>query len=1066
MKTSKPWSTRSLSFLDRASTASNSTNASTDAPDDHGGDDIKVIVFEFLGNAGESVSTTAASSLAPLAAPSRERVSNGDGLHGKPNSTSGQDYSRPRAYHETFDTHSVASGAPVREQGFNKDEFGRHRLRQTTTAAAPSSSALSDGPPTRVRFFGVDEFNRTSAGDAASAAAPSSLAPSDVEATTDWLSNRDEYNRKLAGETASATAPSSSVPPDAPTTKRGFGLVEFLGKFFPSGTEDQEPDEDYSQRWCFRVAKTLDGTLGVTVDADKVTALPPVPEMHLPEIHQYQEITRAQYLAEATLFSKHDLLVGEIVEESKAFWRQPKVQRRAFLIFLLLVGVVVGVVVVVGGGSTSTSAPSIFDCSNTTIGCLYTGTQLLDFQDPDRLLIANCTDANFEIPSESCDCEVKVNVPTSPVGKTPERCQTCSFVAPVGGGLQVAYDCSNLLGGECVGRDTSDNCIVSNAPFLTTVELRDAVDDYLANNSSESSVARVYGWPIGIWDVSKIEDFSFLFSAFNFEDGNRFNPAAMNFNEDVSGWDMSTATTMRSMFDGARSFDQPIGNWNVSRVTNMNELFYGASSFNQPLADWNVSSVADMSYMLGSAESFNQPIGNWNVSSVTSMSYMFYYASSFNQPLGTWDRSSLKFLTDIFRDSGCRAVRGPPSCDYYDSISNPTNFDCSNTTSGCLLLGFPDPDSLLIANCTDEIPIRENCDCEVKVNVPTSPFGNPESCQTCSFVASADGEWRLAYDCSNVLSGVCVGRDTRNNCIVSYAPFLTTVELRDAVDDYLANNSSESSVARIYGWPIGVWDVSQIEDFSYLFSADEAVFGERFNTAAANFNEDVSGWEVSSATTMTSMFAGARSFDQPIGNWNVSRVTDMSFMFSRALSFDEPLEGWNVSSVMNMGYMFYSATSFNQPLGDWEVSTVRDMRYLFSYATSFDQSYTDWNVSNETDFRGIFTGADGIVEVQVKVQYDDLPLETGWALWDSTGTLIYSQPTGSFTTEGGTVTKTLSVALGTCIFEMIDTEGDGICCSFGSGSFGIAMNGEIVVSNNGQFEGIVQETFEVRAPTP
>jgi surface protein len=217
---------------------------------------------------------------------------------------------------------------------------------------------------------------------------------------------------------------------------------------------------------------------------------------------------------------------------------------------------------------------------------------------------------------------------------------------------------------------------------------------------------------------------------------------------------------------------------------------------------------------------------------------------------------------------------------------------------------------------------------------------------------------------------------------------------------------------------------------------------------------------------MTSMFAGARSFDQPIGNWNVSRVTDMSFMFSRALSFDEPLEGWNVSSVMNMGYMFYSATSFNQPLGDWEVSTVRDMRYLFSYATSFDQSYTDWNVSNETDFRGIFTGADGIVEVQVKVQYDDLPLETGWALWDSTGTLIYSQPTGSFTTEGGTVTKTLSVALGTCIFEMIDTEGDGICCSFGSGSFGIAMNGEIVVSNNGQFEGIVQETFEVRAPTP
>jgi hypothetical protein len=282
-------------------------------------------------------------------------------------------------------------------------------------------------------------------------------------------------------------------------------------------------------------------------------------------------------------------------------------------------------------------------------------------------------------------------------------------------------------------------------------------------------------------------------------------------------------------------------------------------------------------------------------------------------------------------------------------------------------------------------------------------------------------------------------------------------------DDYLADNSTGSAVASTYGSPIGVWDVSKIQGFSNLFSADESFLSEHFNSAAANFNEDISGWEVSSATTMTAMFAGARSFDQPIGSWNVSGVRDMSFMFSLAMSFHQPLGDWNVSRVTDMSYTFYSArpTSFNQPLVNWEVSSVRDLNYMFAYATSFYESFAYWNVSNETDMSGIFTGE---VLVGVRVQYDNYPRQTGWTLWDNTGILISSQSTGSFITPDGTVTKTSSVALGTYTFEMTDT--DGICCRSGSGSFSITVDGETVVSRLGVFEGIVQETFEVRAPAP
>jgi surface protein len=118
----------------------------------------------------------------------------------------------------------------------------------------------------------------------------------------------------------------------------------------------------------------------------------------------------------------------------------------------------------------------------------------------------------------------------------------------------------------------------------------------------------------------------------------------------------------------------------------------------------------------------------------------------------------------------------------------------------------------------------------------------------------------------------------------------TNEDLRRAVDLYLADNRNDTLVAQTYGWPIGVWDVSRIQDFSYLFAASKMYdIDHRFNTNAENFTEDITLWNVSSATTMRSMFQGSTSFDQPIGNWDTSSVTSMSFMFHEATSFNRPL---------------------------------------------------------------------------------------------------------------------------------------------------------------------------------
>jgi surface protein len=753
------------------------------------------------------------------------------------------------------------------------------------------------------------------------------------------MENTDASFTDTDDEQMDVPVSSSNVSASVPSPD----LDDFLGKFSTSATEDQEPEAQERKRAAVAPpslalapgqhysrpgAVHVDG-ISETTDAFSVT----MTSDQVPEIHQSRESTQGEYLAEASLVVEPDLVFGEPLEEPKAYWSQPKVQRRAVFVILLVVGMVVGVSVGVDGDSSSAS--SIFDCSDTAVGCLYTGTQSLGFQDPDSFLVANCMDTVFEIPTnENCDCEV--SVPASPFGN-PAHCQSCSFVDSADGEWGLAYDCSNLLSGDCVGRDTSNNCI-SRVRFNTTSELRLAVDIYLDDNSTDSVAARTYGWPIGIWDVSKVQDFSYLFSADESIFSERFNPAAANFNEDITGWNTSSAITMASMFENARSFNQPLADWNVSSVTDMSFMFSRAISFDEPLGEWNVSRVTDMSYAFYSASSFNQPLGDWDVSSVRDVSFMFAYATSFNRSFAAWNISNETDIRGIF--TGADGVEVQVQVQH-DDFPRETGWTLQDSTgaliSGQSVGGFDTPGGtdtktsyVALGTYTFEM---------------TDTLGDGICC------GEGSGSFSIAMNGETVISNDGQFRNIVQETFEVRAPipsrvlvFETREELREAVGLYLADNGKNTLVARSYGWPIGIWDVSKIQDFSYLFAGP----------AAANFNEDISGWDLASATNMASMFYQAKSFNQPLGIWNVSSVTIMTSMFSYATSFNRPLGNWNVSGVTDMRSMFKLATSFNQTLADWKVSSATSMESMFGGATSFDQPLGNWDVSSVTDMFRMF----------------------------------------------------------------------------------------------------------------
>jgi surface protein len=127
--------------------------------------------------------------------------------------------------------------------------------------------------------------------------------------------------------------------------------------------------------------------------------------------------------------------------------------------------------------------------------------------------------------------------------------------------------------------------------FATTSELYTAVDEYLRGIGNRTSeVAIDYGYPIGVWDVSQITNFSNVFDS-------RRNPLVLEFSEDLIGWDTSRATNMEGMFYGAESFGGDLSSWDTSRVTNMKEMMALAQIFNGNVSLWDVSRVETMEGM-------------------------------------------------------------------------------------------------------------------------------------------------------------------------------------------------------------------------------------------------------------------------------------------------------------------------------------------------------------------------------------------------------------------------------------------------------------------------------------
>ena len=481
--------------------------------------------------------------------------------------------------------------------------------------------------------------------------------------------------------------------------------------------------------------------------------------------------------------------------------------------------------------------------------------------------------------------------------------------------------------------------------------LRKAVDDWITGDWDVSG-----GGHISTWDTSEITDFSYLFFA-----GTNSGPSKLNFNEDISHWDVSSATSMNQMFRDCAVFNQNLNKWNTSRLQDASYMFYD-TAFNQDIGDWDVSSVTDFSYMLRYTP-FNQDISGWDTTSVNIISGMYlntplqpqesgvrhdYRApNTFNQINDS--RSPLSLAVDdwIADSETATAVHGHIST--WDT-SVVTDFD--NVFYGKSAFN-EDISNWDLSNATSMYYMFYGA----------ASFNQDISNWDVSKVTDMMGMFNEAYSFNRPLNDWNVSSVTNMDSL-----------FRGIWGEI---TSGTWGVVSAFNQPLDAWDVSSVTSMKNMFDR------------AASFNQPLNDWNVSSVTAMSIMFSQAESFNQPLNDWDVSKVTSLDSMFNNASSFNgdvttwdlsscssmtsvfkhtgvdagrfnQDIGGWDVSYVTNMGNMFYGATDFNRDIGDWNVSSVTSFYYTFYTASSFNQDLSDWVMKDGADVRGM---------------YDDSPME-------------------------------------------------------------------------------------------
>lgn len=262
----------------------------------------------------------------------------------------------------------------------------------------------------------------------------------------------------------------------------------------------------------------------------------------------------------------------------------------------------------------------------------------------------------------------------------------------------------------------------------------------------------------------------------------------------------------------------------------------------------------------------------------------------------------------------------------------------------------------VLANFTDLPTDSSTVDCTITIR--DGPVGKVRTC-----VSLDQSPFRLAL---NGVTVTCQAAEIGDTGVVNGIEY--TKRDRDGLIALVGDADTEAELAT--SCTTGVEDMSElfgyVEDVRDFNVGTFNLFTIRSNVAnPAEFNPDLSTWDMSSVMDMSSMMAGATAFEGDVSAWDTSKVVNMSFALAGNDVFNSRLDAWNTSSAVDMRGMLFEALAFNQNLDGLVTSRATNTSYLLFGAQGFNNGEASgsstapllWDTSGSGSMKFTFSGA-------------------------------------------------------------------------------------------------------------
>ncbi len=126
-------------------------------------------------------------------------------------------------------------------------------------------------------------------------------------------------------------------------------------------------------------------------------------------------------------------------------------------------------------------------------------------------------------------------------------------------------------------------------------------------------------------------------------------------------------------------------------------------------------------------------------------------------------------------------------------------------------------------------------------------------------------------------------------------------------------------------------------------------------------------------------------------------------------------------------------------------------------------NYQNNSKSNKSYPNEIGTNTAQCSELKIAVVFDNYGSETSWDLKNAAGDIIESG--GGYSNSSPDISKNVCLTDGAYTFTINDSYGDGICCTYGQGSYAITLNGTALISG-GAFGTTESKSFSIGKASP